>query len=395
MAPATDIVEQRDRDYVLPTYARSAFHPVRGRGARLFDASGRAYWDLLAGIAVNALGYAHPRLRRALRQEAGGLLHVSNLFYHATQGELAERLVFRSGLARAFFCNSGTEANEAALKIARKARPGRARVVALQESFHGRTLGALSLTGHEPYRTPFEPLPPAAHFVPPNDEAALEAAVDGSTAAIFMEPILGEGGVVPLTPAYLRAARRVADETGALLVLDEIQCGMGRTGTLFAFQQAGIRPDMVTLAKPLGGGLPLGCVLAGPGLISVLAPGDHGTTFGGNPLACRLGLEVMKALEEDGLLQRVEAMGAWLGPRLESLRRRVPAIVDVRGRGLMWGIELSREAAPVARALLSRGFVVGSARRSVIRLLPPFVVPKTALSAFIRELETILLETNS
>ncbi len=383
-----------DSSCLLPNYARSDFHPVRGRGARLFDASGRPYWDLLAGIAVNALGYAHPRLGRALREQAGlGVLHVSNLFHHPAPRRLAERLVEASGLARAFFCNSGTEANEAALKIARKARPGRPACVALEESFHGRTLGALSLTGHASYRVPFEPLPPAARFVAPNDPEALERAVDRTTAAIFLEPILGEGGVIPLEPGYLQAARRIADREGALLVLDEIQCGLGRTGTMFAFEAAGIRPDMVTLAKPLGGGLPLGCVLTAPELTTTLAPGDHGTTFGGNPVACRLGIEVLEALVHDGLLQRVAGLGVWLEERLAALRRRHRAIVDVRGRGLMWGIELDREAGPVARALLTRGFVVGTARSNVLRLLPPFVVPKAALAAFTRELGTILEET--
>lgn len=386
-------VEQRDRAYILPTYARTSFHPVRGKGARLFDASGKASWDLLGGIAVNALGHAHPRLTRVLRKEAAGLLHVSNLFYHPAQGILAERLVSRSGLARAFFCNSGTEANEAALKIVRKARPGRPRIIALEESFHGRTLGALSLTGHAAYRAPFEPLPPSAHFVPPNDVPALERAVDGTTAAIIMEPILGEAGVIPLERAYLRAARRLADGNDALLILDEIQCGLGRTGSLFAFQQAGIVPDMVTLAKPLGGGLPLGCLLTGEAVIDTLAPGDHGTTFGGNPLACRLGWEVLETIESEGLLDRVTAMGAWFGSRLASLKQRLPAIVAVRGRGLMWGIELDRDAQPVALELLKRGFVVGTARSRVLRLLPPYVTPKSALVAFVRELEKILRES--
>jgi acetylornithine/N-succinyldiaminopimelate aminotransferase len=376
---------------LLPNYARADFHPLRGKGARLFDLEGRPHWDLLAGIAVNALGYGHPRLRRALReQSAHGVLHVSNLFHHPAPERLAERLVELSGLARAFFCNSGTEANEAALKIARKARPGRPGCVALEESFHGRTLGALSLTGHAAYRAPFEPLPPAARFVPPNDVTALERAVDRGTAAIFLEPILGEGGVIPLDAGYLRAARRIADREGALLVLDEIQCGLGRTGAMFAFEAAGIRPDMVTLAKPLGGGLPLGCVLTAPGLTTTLAPGDHGTTFGGNPLACRLGIEVLEALSHDGLLQRVAGMGVWLEERLAALQRRQHAIVDIRGRGLMWGIEMDREAGPVARALLTRGFVVGTARSNVLRLLPPYVVPKRALSAFMRELGAIL-----
>jgi predicted acetylornithine/succinylornithine family transaminase len=385
-------VESRDRRFVLQTCARSSFHPRQGKGARLIDAQGKIYWDLLAGIAVNALGHRHPRIVRTLRAEAGSLMHVSNLFYHPAPGLLAERLVERSGLSRAFFCNSGTEANEAALKFARLARPGRGEVVALLESFHGRTLGSLSMTGHEAYRAPFEPLVPGARFIAPNDTAALASCVSDRTAAIILEPILGEGGVIPLKDDFMIAARRLADERGALLILDEIQCGMGRTGSLFAFERTGVVPDIVTLAKPLGGGLPLGAVLTGPALDGTVRHGHHGTTFGGNPLACRLGLVVLDELEQGGLLERVRQLGSWLASELERLKRRCSAIVDVRGAGLMWGLELDREAAPVARRLLDAGFVVGTAQQRVIRLLPPYIVPRTALKSFISTIEKILEE---
>lgn len=391
-APAD--VEARDRSYILPTYARTAFHPRTGKGARLVDADGKEYWDLLAGIAVNALGYRHPRLVKALREEAAGVWHVSNLFYIPAQGLLAERLIAASGLSRAFFCNTGTEATEAALKFARLKNPGRSKVVALEESFHGRTFGALSITGHEPYRTPFEPLVPSAVFVPPNDAAALEAAVTPDTSAIFLEPILGEAGIIPLTAEYVAAARRAADRTGALLVLDEIQCGLGRTGHLFVFRELGVVPDMVTLAKPLGGGLPLGVVLSGTALDGLLKPGLHGTTFGGNPVACRLGLEVLDEIEKGGLLSRVEQLGAWFGKAARRLKKKQPAIVDVRGRGLIWGIELDREASPVQKRLLAKGWVVGTARTKVLRLLPPYVVPKAALRGFLTALDETLKETN-
>jgi acetylornithine/N-succinyldiaminopimelate aminotransferase len=386
-------VEAREAATIARTYARSAFHPRSGRGARVVDADGRVYWDLLAGIAVNALGHGHPRLRRALREAAAdGVWHVSNLFYHPAQGRLAERLTRASGMSRAFFCNSGTEANEAALKFARLRNPGRGEIVALEESFHGRTLGALSVTGHAPYREPFAPLLPGPRFVAPNDAAALEAAVGDRTSAILLEPVMGEAGVVPLDDAYLRAARAAADRTGATLILDEVQCGLGRTGTLFAFERSGIRPDAVTLAKPLGGGLPLGAVLLSSAFDDLLAPGQHGSTFGGNPIACSLGLAVLDEIEEAGLLERVAATGEWLGRRLAALGRRNRAIVAVRGRGLMWGIELDGEAAPVARRLLAEGFVVGTARRSVLRLLPPYVVPRSALARFLHVLETVLKE---
>ena len=395
LAPEPDspaAVEKRESQFVLGTYARTPFHPRSGKGAKLVDADGKTYWDLLAGIAVNVLGHRHPRIVKALKDEAGKLLHVSNLFYHPAQGRLAERLVFRSGLTRAFFCNSGTEANEAAIKFTRLANPGRSRIVALEESFHGRTLGSLSLTGHQSYRTPFVPLVPGATFIPPNDIAALEAAVAADTAAVFLEPIMGEAGVVPMAPEFMKAARAACDRTGALLVLDEIQCGLGRTGMLFAFQALGIVPDIVTLAKPLGGGLPLGAVLTGPRLEGLVKPGHHGTTFGGNPVACRLGLEMLDEIEEKQLLPRVAAMGEWLGKKLKWLMQRAPAITEVRGRGLMWGIELDREAAPVQKKLLAKGYVVGTARSSVLRLLPPFIVPQPALSGFVLALEASLKE---
>jgi acetylornithine/N-succinyldiaminopimelate aminotransferase len=374
-------VEARENVFLVKTYARTPFHPRDGKGARLVDADGREYWDLLGGIAVNVLGHKHPRLIKAMREES--LLHVSNLYYHPAQGILAEALVRASGLSRAFFCNSGTEANEAAIKFARLATK-KTKLVSLEESFHGRTMGALSLTGHDAYRAPFAPLVEGVTFVAPNDVAALEAAVDANTAAIFLEPVMGEGGIIPLSDEFLIAARRIADRHGAMLVFDEIQCGLGRTGTLFAFQQSGITPDIVTLAKPLGGGLPLGAVLTGAALEGVVKPGHHGTTFGGNPIACRLGSVVLD--ETTKLLPRINELGVWFAKEA----KRLP-VVDVRGSGLMWGLELDRPAAPVARELLSHGFVVGTARERVLRLLPPYIVPKKALVEFLETLEKLLL----
>ncbi|HKB79370.1 MAG TPA: aspartate aminotransferase family protein [Thermoanaerobaculia bacterium] len=386
-------VEERERNFVLGTYARTPFHPRYGKGALLVDAEGKPYWDLLGGIAVNALGHQHPRLVRALRDEARSLLHVSNLYYHPAQGILAERLMRASGLMRAFFCNSGTEANEAALKFARLANPGKHAIVALEESFHGRTFGSLAMTGHAAYRAPFEPGVPGVTFVPPNDIAALESAVDERTNAIVLEPVMGEGGIIPLTHDFLAAARRFADRTGAILIFDEIQCGLGRTGTLFAFQHSGVVPDIVTLAKPLGGGLPLGAVLTGEAIEGVVKPGHHGTTFGGNPIACRLGIAALEVIEQPAMLARVRDLGEWFGNELERLRTRVPAIIDVRGMGMMWGIELDRPAKDVARALLENGFIVGTARDNVIRLLPPYIVPRKALRQFVQTFERLL--TNS
>ena len=385
-----EAVETRESAFVLGTYSRTQFHPRSGKGAKLVDAAGKEYWDLLGGIAVNVLGHRHPRLVKALRAESDSLLHVSNLFYHPAQGLLAEELVRESGLLRAFFCNSGTEANEAALKFARLANPGRSGVVALVESFHGRTFGSLSMTGHEAYRTPFAPLLPGVTFVEPNDIAALEAAVSEETSAIVLEPIMGEGGIIPLSHEFLAAARRAADRTGTILIFDEIQCGLGRTGTLFAFQQSGIVPDLVTLAKPLGGGLPLGAVLVGPAIDGLVKPGHHGTTFGGNPIACRLGLAVLHEIRKSDLLSRVTREGKWLEQQLAALAAANPAIVDIRGAGFMWGIELDRKAAPVQRELLEKGFVVGTARDNVLRLLPPYITPRKAFVEFLNSLKGIL-----
>ncbi|MGZ5474336.1 MAG: aspartate aminotransferase family protein [Thermoanaerobaculia bacterium] len=383
-------VEERESAFLLKTYNRTPFHPRDGKGARLFDAEGRAYWDLLGGIAVNVLGHKHPKLMKTMRDASNSLLHISNLYYHPAQGILGEKLVRASGLNRAFFCNSGTEANEAAIKFARLATR-KTKLVALVESFHGRTLGSLSLTGHDAYREPFAPLVPGVSFVEANDIAALEAAVDDQTAAIFLEPVMGEGGIIPLTDDYLIAARQIADRNHALLVLDEIQCGLGRTGHMFAFQKSGNAregaiciPDIVTLAKPLGGGLPLGAVLTGAALEGVVKPGHHGTTFGGNPVACRLGAVVLEETEK--LLPQINALGAWFGKEL----RKLPNVTEVRGSGLMWGIELDRPASPVAREMLEQGFVVGTAREKVLRLLPPYIVPKKALIEFIDTLTFVL-----
>jgi predicted acetylornithine/succinylornithine family transaminase len=387
------LVEKRDAENILGTYKRTSFHPRAGKGAKLVDAEGKVYWDLLAGIAVNALGHRHPRLVKALREEANRLLHVSNLFYHPAQGLLAERLTQLSGMPRVFFCNSGTEAVEAAVKFTRLAAPGRSRMLALEGGFHGRTMGALALTGNEAYRKPFEPLVGETIFLPANDVVALESAATPDTAAIFLEPILGEGGIVPLTREYARAARAAADRVGAALVFDEIQSGLGRTGHLFVFQEMGVAPDLVTLAKPLGGGLPLGAILVSERIASLVKPGHHGTTFGGNPIACRLGLETLSEIVDGGLLEKIRETGEWFGKKLRNAQKRSKgAIVDVRGRGLIWGVELDRDAAEVQNALLKKGFVVGTSRAKVLRLLPPYVVPRPALSGFVRALEEILRE---
>lgn len=385
---------QREARFIVPNYSRTPFHPSSGKGAVIIDTEGKKYWDLLSGIAVNALGHSHPRLVRELKASAGGLIHVSNLYYHPWQGLLAEKLVKASGMTRVFFCNSGTEANEAALKFARLKNPGRSRIVALEGSFHGRTFGGLSITGTEKYRQPFEPLVPGAVFVEPGDTEAMGKAVTAETSAIIMEPILGEGGVISLDKNFLKTARELATRVGAMLIFDEVQCGLGRTGDFFAFSRHGVTPDMLTLAKPLGGGLPLGAVVTGPSIEGLIKPGHHGTTFGGNPIACRLGAALLEEIENSNLLERVTKLGEWFGAELRSLKVRNPAIKEVRGLGLIWGISLDREAAPVAQRLLEKGFVVGTAQKDVIRLLPPYIVPKKALKEFVAAFENILKENS-
>lgn len=392
-SPAT--VESRDEDFLLSTYARTKFHPRRGRGARLFDEQGRAWWDLLSGIGVNVLGHGHPAIRRAMREAAAEPLHLSNLYHHPWQGLLAERLISLSRMSKVFFCNSGTEANEAALKFARLCRPGRSKVVAIEGSFHGRTFGSLSVTGNEGYRKPFAPLMDGeVVFVRPDDLQGLRRAIDGNTSAVIVEPLQGEGGVVPLSSEFLQTASTLAHQAGAALICDEIQCGFGRTGHFFAYERAGIEPDIVTLAKPLGGGLPLGAVIVTSRVAGHVEPGMHGTTFGGNPVACRLGLAVVQTIVMERMLPEIERCGDWLAESLDGMVGR-SGVTAVRGAGLMWGIELDRPAAPVAAELFNRGFLVGTARERVVRLLPPYIVPRRALREFVTVFDTVLKETRT
>jgi len=361
---------------------------VRGEGAWLWDADGRRYLDLFAGIAVNALGHAHPLIVNAVTAQLTTLGHVGNFFATTPQIALAERLVTLAGSdARVYFANSGTEANEAAFKLTRLT--GRTKVVATEGGFHGRTMGALALTGKPAIRAPFEPLPAGVEFVPYGDLAALEAAIDDQTAAFFVEPIQGERGVLPAPPGYLRAARELTERHGALLVLDEVQTGIGRTGDWFAFQQAGIRPDVVTLAKGLGGGLPIGaCLTFGPAK-DLFVPGSHGSTFGGNPVACAAGLAVLYAIERDGLLTRVREIGARLREGIEALGH--PAVVAVRGAGLLLAIELTAaKSAAVADAALDAGFIVNAVNPESIRLAPPLILTAEQADLFLAALPKLL-----
>ena len=386
-----DEIQAREARHVLQTYRRSPVTFVRGRGVRLYDTEGREYLDLLSGIGVASLGHAHPGLARAIADQAQTLIHTSNLFYHPLQGQLAERLAKLSGLPRAFFCNSGSEAVEACLKFARRywytrGEP-RAEFIAFENSFHGRTFGALSVTWNEHYRAPFEPLVPGVRFVPVNDPKALLAAVSRSTAAIIAEPIQGEGGVRPLTPAFAAAITAAAATTGALLIADEVQCGLGRTGYPFYAPVLGLHPHLVSIGKALGGGVAVGAALVSQEVADTIAFGDHGSTYGGNLLACRAALCFLDELDTGGLLGRVARVGDHLERGLRSMAARHPLIKEIRGAGLIWGLELTRDAAPVVQEGLARGVIVNRTAETVVRLLPPLVITETEIDEALGRLD--------
>jgi predicted acetylornithine/succinylornithine family transaminase len=389
-----DDVVARESRHVLQTYRRNAVTFVRGEGVRLWDAEGREYLDLLSGIGVAALGHAHPALTRAIADQAQTLLHTSNLFYHPYQGQLAERLANLSGLERAFFCNSGTEAVEACLKFARRywhtrGEP-RAEFIALEGSFHGRTFGSLSVTSDEHYRAPFEPLLPTVRFVPVNEPAALKAAVTPSTAAIIAEPVQGEGGIRPLTPAFANAMSEACAKTGALLIADEVQSGLGRTGYPFYFAALGLKPHLVAVGKALGGGVPIGATLVSQEVADTIKFGDHGSTYGGNLLACRAALCVLDELVGGGLIAQIARVGRHVERRLKSIAARHAMVKQVRGTGLMWGLELDRDATPVVPAALQRGVIVNRTAEKVVRLLPPLVITEADADEALGRLDAAL-----
>jgi acetylornithine/N-succinyldiaminopimelate aminotransferase len=379
-------VSRGSRDAVLPTYARADLTVVRGEGCRVWDDEGRAYLDFGAGIAVVGLGHRHPAVTEATHAQLDRLWHASNLYWTEPMLRLAGLLSERLGGGQAFFCNSGAEANEAALKVARKAT-GRSRIVALEGGFHGRTYGALSATGQPGKWEGFGPLVPGFSFARPNDVESLEAAVapGGELAAILLEPVLGEGGVLPLEEGFVRAAAEIAREVGALLCVDEVQAGLGRTGTFFAYEQLGIEPDLVTLAKGLGNGLPIGALLVREGIADAIGPGDHGSTFGGNPVASAAACAVVEAID-DALLENVAARGAQLSAGLEELS----GVREVRGRGLLLAGLLDRDAAPVVDECRARGLLVLTAGPDVLRLLPPLVVTRAEVDQALGVLREVL-----
>jgi predicted acetylornithine/succinylornithine family transaminase len=392
---AFEEIQAREAKHVLQTYRRNPINFVRGRGVRLFDSDGREYFDLLSGIGVASLGHAHPGVAQAIAEQATQLLHTSNLFFHSLQGQVAERLAALSGMPRTFFCNSGAEAVEACLKFTRrywytKGGP-RAEFIALEHSFHGRTFGALSVTSDEHYRTPFEPLLPSVKFVPNDNPAALLAAVSTTTAAIIAEPVQGEGGVRPMTPAFAAAINEACAKTGALFIADEVQSGLGRTGAPFHFATLGLKPHVVSLGKALGAGVPIGAALVGDEVAQTISYGDHGTTYGGNLLACRAALTFLTELVEGGVIDNVKRVSKVFEQRLSALAGKYPELIaEVRGLGLIWGLALKRDAGAVVPAGFAHGVIVNRTAETVVRLLPPLNITEAEANEAIDRLDAAL-----
>ena len=395
MTKALDI-QAREAEFVLQTYKRQPVVFVKGAGTRLEDIDGKVYLDFISGIGVSVLGHAHPALTAAVAEQAAALIHTSNLYYHPLQGQVAARLATLSGLQRSFFCNSGTEAMEACLKFARRywftqGVKGRTHYVAFEHGFSGRSMGSLSVTANPHYREPFEPLIPGVTFVAPGDIAALETAVTDKTAAIVVEPIQGEGGVRPISREFAAAIERVCETTGTLLIADEIQCGLGRTGHAFYYQALGLTPDLVTVGKAIGGGVPVGAALVSAAVAAQVMPGDHGTTYGGNLLATRAALTVLEELMDKGLMAHVAEVGDYFASKLEGLKATHPAVVrEVRGAGVMRGLDLAVDATPVVEGALARGLLVNRTSETVVRMLPPYTVSRADVDEAVAILDAVL-----
>jgi len=395
-----------DNQYVMHTYARLPVVFVRGEGCFVYDDAGRQYLDLLAGIAVNGLGHCHPKVVEAIREQAGVLMHTCNLYHTALQPKLAKLLAEASGMTKAFFCNSGAEANEAAIKLARKAAklagyPEKTEIITALGSFHGRTLAAITATGQSKYQKAFTPLPPGFMYVPYNDVDALKEAAGEKTCAIMMEPVQGESGVHPATPEFLRVARELCDSLGAALIFDEVQTGLGRTGKLFGFQHYDVVPDVMTLAKTLGGGFPIGACLAKGKYADVFEPGDHASTFGGNPLACAAAIAATTEIIEGGWVENSREVGAYFAERLRAL----PGITEVRGMGLMIGADLdfsgfplrSNPETPVAKQIviesLAKGLIINATGETTLRFVPPLIISKELVDMAIQRLQAAICES--
>jgi len=363
--------------------------PEYGQGIKLYDKNGDEYYDFLAGIGVNALGYSHPALKSALKDQIDKLIHLSNLYYIEPQACLEELLIENSCTDKLFFANSGAEANEGAIKLARKyfkvKGEGRYKIITAKNSFHGRSLATLAATGQEKYHKPFSPLPDGFKYVPFNDLEAAETAIDAQTAAIMVEPVQGEGGVYPASQEYLQGLRKICDEKGILLIFDEIQCGIGRIGTLFAYEHFGVEPDIVTLAKALGGGVPIGAFLAKEKVANSFKPGDHGSTFGGNHLATRAGYTTIKTIIEENILDNVKEMGSYFKKQLNKMVDEIPSAKEVRGLGLMLALEFDETvfAKGVVGSLFDKGFLINAVQEHTLRFLPPLIVKKGEIDRLI------------
>jgi acetylornithine/N-succinyldiaminopimelate aminotransferase len=391
----TDEIIQQEHDHLVQTYKRAPFVLVHGQGMTLYDTEGRSYTDWAAGIAVNALGYGDPELTQTIQQAASGLIHVSNLYLTAPQVELAVMLCEKSFADRVFFTNSGTEANEGAIKFARKVAynqglTDKVEIAGFTDAFHGRTMGSLALTPRDKYQKPFAPLMPGAVIAEYNNIESVKAAINPNTAAVIVEPVQGEGGIHEATPEFLRALRDLCDQYGALLIFDEIQCGMGRTGTLWAYEQTGVIPDIMTVAKPLAGGLPIGAILTTEKVASALQPGDHGSTFAGGPLITSAAKVVLQRVSQPEFLAHVQEVGAYLKERLEEINS--PLVKAVRGKGLMVGLELTVDTTPIISAGYKYGLIMVNAGTNVLRFVPPLIVEKQHVDELVEKLTAILTE---
>ena len=393
--PTEDLRREAER-VLMPTYAPSPISIVRGRGSRVYDLEGREYLDFVAGIAVNTLGHAHPDLVAAIQKQAQHLLHASNLYYTEPQVKLAKALVDHSFAKKVFFCNSGAEANEAAIKLSRryahqKHGPDRYEIITMLNSFHGRTMATLTATGQEKVQKGFEPLLPGFKYVPLNNMPELEKALSAKTAAVMLELVQGEGGVHVADRTYLKSLRELCRQHDVLLVFDEVQTGMGRTGTLFAYEQLGVHPDIMTLAKGLGGGVPIGACLATDEAAAAFSPGAHASTFGGNPLACAAALAVLRVLLEGRVLEQSRRMGDYLAKGLLDLKDRLHIVKDVRGLGLLQGMELTIEGKPVVDDCLARGLLINCTMERVLRFVPPLIITQHEIDRLLDTLSQILI----
>ena len=387
-------IEQSEQN-ILHTYNRFPVVFEKGDGVYLYDVEGRKYLDFAAGIAVNALGYNHPSFTRALQEQSQKLIHISNLYYNVPMIEAGSRILGISGMDKVFFTNSGAEAIEGALKAARKyawtKKSGRYEFIAMNHSFHGRTVGAVSITGHPEYREPFEPLFPGVHFAEYNDLDSVKALVSEKTCGIILEPLQGEGGIHPAAQEFMEGIRKLCDEQDILMICDEVQCGMGRTGTMFAWQGYGVRPDIMTMAKAIGNGIPVGAFAMTERVAEQsLKPGDHGTTYGGNPLACMAVRKVLEIFEKEQIVEHVKKIEPYLTARLDELTEKTDCILERRGKGLMQGLVLTKPFAEVNRRALEEGLLVISAEGNVLRLLPPLIIEEKHVDEMIEKLKRAL-----